>query len=391
MRQGEADDGLGGGVEIGAALLHDLRTPLAALRMAAEIVAREPLSPTQKDALSIMAEAADALLAMTEGAIAARSTLSPSESGDKRAALLPAGWEIRSISGLFAFLARSKSIGFSLDLDAGLNEYRLADPIGLRRILSALIDNAIKYTSAGSVGVMARLGADGTKRLLELDIVDTGCGISATDRDIVFQAYRRAGPAGETAAERPGGTGLGLWNARRLAAGMGGTLELAETSQAGSRFRLTLPLQACTGKQSPPEPAADALPLGGMPLRILVVDDNATSRRLLGIMLEAFGCEPVPAASGREALDLFAAQAERELFDAVLLDLSMPEMDGEATAKALRLLPKGEEIPILAMSAAANPLDGIGGIAVFDAVLAKPITPASLYHAVSEATYRHPD
>ncbi len=256
MRDGEAEDTKTDGATIGAALLHDLRTPLAAMRTAAEIVAREPLSITQKDALSTMTEAIDALLAMTAGLMKADRAATTARTKRESETFVPAEPEIRSLAELFAFIARAKAIGFSLDLDEKLKGQGIANPVALRRILSVLLDNAIKYTQAGSVGVLATVEASDKGRQLLLEVADTGCGISEADRDSLFQAYRRAGPAKkEEAGGQPDGTGLGLWNARELATAMGGTLELVETSSDGSRFRLRLPLGPSTGKQATPSSA----------------------------------------------------------------------------------------------------------------------------------------
>ncbi|NRG17071.1 response regulator [Rhizobiales bacterium] len=362
-----------------AALVHDLRTPLSAMRTATEVAMREPLSDTQAQALGTVLEAIDALLAMTTNLLdTARANAL--ERSDGEAPTIHA--VLSGVGGLFATAAREKGLEFCLDIDDALAGYRVADPASLRRIASALAENAVKYTDAGSVGFKGKAVAEASSRHLILDVEDSGGGFSDVGRSKLFKPYRR----GEGANGENAGTGLGLWNARHLAAGAGGSLELVHTSTSGSCFRLTLPIMeterpSYRGDKS--EKIASAAS-GVLPKRVLIVDDNETHRRLLVTMLHAFGVDAAMAASGEEALARFEAAVEHMPFDAALIDLTMPGMDGFQTLEALRKEEGGGGLPAIAITAASNPDRQALLASGFHSVMEKPIDPASLHAALEK-------
>lgn len=359
-----------------ASLLHDLRTPLAAMRTAAEIVARDPLTARQKDALDTLGEAIDALLFMTADLVAPQADHHAQE---------PAGKAIRAVARLFEFAANAKGLAFLAKIDEGLDARFAGESLALRRVLSVIMENAVKYTAAGTISLTASLVRDGNAEALVLDLSDTGCGISAEDRASIFQAFRRGKPV-RTESPATEGSGLGLWNASRLAMLLGGGLELAESGLHGSRFRLTLPLKEMSAdarrQSGAPQPAKTESP-GPARRRILIVDDNATFRRLAATMIEAFGYETVAAESGRDAVAM--ARGPQTPIDAILLDIAMPEMDGPATLAALRAEPSSARIPVIAMTAAADPAGKEQEMQGVSALLAKPLEPERLYVALARA------
>ncbi|MBA5778644.1 response regulator [Stappia sp. F7233] len=358
-----------------ASLLHDLRTPLAAMRTAGEIVSRDPLTMRQKDALDTLNEAIDALLAMTAEFIAPRS-------GDHIQE--PAGAAIRAVARLFEFAAAAKGLAFSANIDPGLDARLVADSLALRRIISVIVENALKFTQSGTISLEAALTRGGAGDTLVLELHDTGCGVAEEDRRMIFQAHRRGRSRGATDPEAQG-SGLGLWNASRLTVLLGGSLELADTTERGSTFRLTVPLQLLPAVDPV---AGDALPTPVVMApdqrkhHILIVDDNATFRRLAATMIEAFGFETSMAESGAEALKM-ASDPDMQI-DAILLDLAMPDMDGVATLAALRTGSLPAQLPVIAMTAAAKPAESRQGMEGFSAVLAKPLDPGQLYAALAE-------
>lgn len=353
-----AGSGPGSVTEREAALVHDLRTPLAAMRTAAEMIGCEPTTRRQSAALETLIAAIDAMLQMTGDLIGAPPP------GPQAPGPLIAG-----VAELFASHARARGLTLTVDIDPALQADRIPEPLALRQILSALIDNAVKYTPEGAL----RLDARRQDERLIVEIADTGIGIPPRETAWIFEPRARAGNADGTAP----GTGLGLWSAARAAALAGGRLDLVESTPAGSRFRLTLPLASVT--KAPPEedtgdiaePQArmetDAAPLTGR--RYLVVDDNAAGREVIATVLRSFGGEAVLAASGREALDRIADGT----FDLVLMDVHMPEMDGIATLSRIRGRSAQPNLPVVAVTADPNRKELAA--AGFDAVLAKPVAP----------------
>ncbi|QGZ35053.1 hybrid sensor histidine kinase/response regulator [Stappia indica] len=366
-----------------AVLLHDLRTPLAAMRTAAEMIGADPTTQRQASALRTLEMAIDALLSMTTQGLAG-TTPEDEDACD-------VATDILSVCELFSAEARVRGLAERRDIAAGLANYRVADPLALRRILSVLYDNALKYTAEGGLTLTARVGGEGAREgggagapELELSLADTGIGIPGEERGLLFRARRR----GELARDTATGSGLGLWSASRLAVAQGGRLELAESSPAGSRFSLRLPLRPFEG--------GGAVRGNGKPggrrerpnirclvrRRLLVVDDNEANRKMMEAMLGAFGCDTLLASGGREALELLA----REPVDAVLLDINMPGMDGIETLAEIR--GRGDaaaRLPVLGITAATLSAREREDLSGFDLLLEKPVLPAALFSALDRA------
>jgi CheY-like chemotaxis protein len=277
---------------------------------------------------------------------------------------------------------------------ASLPDAVLADPMRLRQILLNLLNNALKFTpSGGSVTLLVerdddRLMERDGDRLAERDstervrfvITDTGHGVPPTLRPRLFEDYTQA--LGDDAA---GGTGLGLAISARLAHAMLGTLAHADgPNGSGSCFTLVLPLP------SVPRPAAPAATPSSVPprgLRILVVDDVALNRRTARALLEHAGHTVAFAEDGQAALD----EVTREpLPDVVLMDQSMPGMDGNTAARCIRAMNgPAARLPIVAVTANALPEDIEASLAAgMDGHVSKPIELKSLLSAIAEAMDR---
>lgn len=346
-----------------AALLHDLRTPLSAMKTASEVIGLDPLNDRQARALHTLELAIDALLSMTQGFLDAPD-------GPARA-IEPgnAGEEIEATVDLFMADARARGLNLTARLSPDLESYALGDPLTLRRILSVLLDNALKYTGEGSVQVTADVERGGARPMLVLDLTDTGIGIPEDERADLFRPRRRGSRARSTAS----GSGLGLWSAARLATSAGGRLDLLDSSAAGTTFGLRLPLTA----PAPASVETQGSNIGPLPLRrVLVVDDNAANRQMMQAMLEAFGLEVVLAEGGHAALTLLEAHP----VDAVLLDINMPGMDGVETVSEIRKRSDTDpHLPVIGITAALLPGSRVLERAGFDAVLDKPVAPAVLF------------
>lgn len=233
------------------------------------------------------------------------------------------------------------------------------DRLRLRQILVNLLDNAIKFTGRGTVRLTVRqVIRSGSGSLLQFAVTDTGIGMTAAEMARLFEPFYRAG-AGDS--DRPSGTGLGLAICDRLARRLGGEIVVQSTPGEGSTFLFSLPVGAVDDPSGTPEATglAEMEPdPSGPPVRprldarILVTDDNEANQRLLGLRLVQAGAEVVTALNGQEALDRVgeAVEAGRP-FDAVIMDMQMPVLDGYEAVRRLRS--RGFTAPIVAVTAFA--------------------------------------
>ncbi len=255
------------------------------------------------------------------------------------------------------------------DLPADL----LIDGGRLRQVLLNLIGNAAKFTEVGSITVTA--GYDAAAERLSVSVLDTGPGIASEDVDLLFRRFSQV-DAGLT--RKHGGTGLGLAICKGLVEAMGGQIGVVSIPGRGACFSFDIVAPSAAHAQAPsaPEGVIALLPDA---CRVLVVDDNPANRELVNAILTAMGAEVAEAVDGEEGV----AMAASEAFDAILMDLRMPRLDGAQAAQRIR----GEGgpnagTPIIAFSADARP-GGPGG--VFDGAVSKPMTAAGLVDALNTA------
>ncbi|NBN65483.1 response regulator [Microvirga tunisiensis] len=358
--------------EAGLALVaHDLRTPLNAMRLTAEMIAQGPLQADQQERLGVLLDAIDALTAMTSDLIQ-RGRTRPAT--DRTLPREDARLILQSVHDLFSAVASRKRLDLILTLTEQPLPLDAGTAVAFRRITSTLVDNALKYTQRGHVRLDLAPSPRGTA--LQLAVTDTGPGIDVLERSRLFRPFTR-GAAGRAGGS---GAGLGLWGARALAADAGGHLDLHTATSGGCRFEVGLPL-ALDGL-TPGHRTSEA----AVAAHVLIVDDNDTNRRLLSALLESFSMTSDQAPNGPIAV----AMAARTAYDAVLMDLHMPGMSGIETAEALRDGPDGHRLPLIAVTAA---LESVGDRrlrqAGFQEVLAKPLSPAHLYQALDLARERH--
>lgn len=358
-----------------ALLAHDLRTPLAAMKTTAELIARGELSEAQSEYLSILLRSIDALSDMTEDLIRSDSPDARKSKAPKEAVSL-----VREVFDLFRPMAEKKGLRFELMAEAADMPIEADKAASLRRAVTTLVDNAVKYTAEGGITVAVRSGPSGEQENagLTISVADTGPGIDPAERDRLFAPFVR-GKTGRASGE---GAGLGLWGATQLIRRLGGKLRLVSPKAGGCRFEITVPqstdLEAASGLRN--EEDVENLPHAEQ--HVLIVDDNETNRRLLSALLESFGMTCDEADSGRAALEMLTART----FDAVLLDLHMPGMSGLEVAEKLLQVRSGEKIPLIAVTAA---MESVGDKRLKEAgfleVLTKPLSPALLYQALDHA------
>jgi CheY-like chemotaxis protein/HPt (histidine-containing phosphotransfer) domain-containing protein len=351
-----------------------------------------PVSDEQSHQLQTLATAAETLLSLINDVL----DISKIEAGKLDLEAIP--FDLREVAGnatgVLAVPAQRKGLALRCHVDPEVPARFRGDPARLRQVLLNLVGNAVKFTEKGDVVLNISRAACGVAEVdasplaaagLQFEVRDTGVGIPPDRLDTIFEPFAQAGPS---TARTHGGTGLGLTISARLVERMGGRLEVRSTPGQGSTFsfRIRLPETA----ERPPEPVrvpvAGARP-DGAPLRLLLVEDNPVNQQVLTLLLERAGHTVELAGNGREALEAL----ERGRFDAVLMDLQMPEMDGIRCTRLIRAREKvtGGRVPIVAVT--ANALQGERQRCLqagMDDYLSKPVRGDDLYAAVDRLVGR---
>ncbi|THD82313.1 response regulator [Aliigemmobacter aestuarii] len=349
-----------------AVMSHEMRTPLNGMMAALDIIGRDGLNPRQDRFLTIAKDASRQLLRHVNDVL----DISRIEAGGA-----PILQEAIDIEALLASLteplrqqAAQQGTTITLDLPAPLPPV-LGDPFRLGQIVQNLISNAIKFTEDGTITVTATAQArEGGTLMVELAVRDTGIGIHACDHKRIFEDFVMVDPS---FGRKVGGTGLGLAISRRLARAMGGDVTVTSAPGQGSTFTLRLPLSRA--ESSRPQYTPPPMPVTQLdrPLSVLVVEDNPTNRMVLEEMLTALGHSVDLAVDGAEGV----AKARARAYDLVLMDLSMPRIDGWTATALIREDGASRTSRILAVTAHAltrdDPRFPTSG---FDGLLTKPLT-----------------
>nr|WP_295834476.1 ATP-binding protein [uncultured Azospirillum sp.] len=303
-------------------------------------------------------------------------------------ALLPVLEEVvATVEGL----ANEKGIDLDLDIAPEVPELVVVDRQRLRQILVNLVGNAVKFTERGGVDLRVDIEPaperSGSGEILRLAVRDTGIGIPADRRAAIFEKLEQADP---TIARRFGGSGLGLAIVRHLLDAMQGSIRVDSAEGLGSVFTVTIPLQRVIEPALPARPGR-LLPISRVrSLALLLVEDDAINREVaLGLLSDA-GHRITVAETGEKALEL----ATRRRFDAVLLDIRLPDIDGPEVARRIRALKDADRaaVPIVAVTANVFAADRARYIAAgIDAVIEKPIFPERLMHLLSNAVAARSD
>ncbi len=280
---------------------------------------------------------------------------------------------------LLAPNARRKGLELIVSLPPALPTSLRGDPGRLRQVLTNLIGNAIKFTEKGEVRIEVSATETEGRVRHRFDIIDSGIGITPAGRSRLFKTFSQAD--GST-TRKYGGTGLGLVIAKQLVEQMGGSIGVESEPGAGSRFWFTVQLEEAAAEDAPAKVMTD---LTGM--RILVVDDNPTNRLVLERQLSSWGVFHQSAVGGEQCMELLRAAAVTEAhpFDAVLLDMQMPGMDGLSTGRAIRNeLARPPRVIFLSSSEAATSAEILQKEG-FDACILKPVRQSRLLEVIRHA------
>jgi len=348
-----------------ATLSHEIRTPMTGVMGMAELLLSTPLSPLQHDYTQAMQRSGSMLLKLLNDAL----DLARIEAG--KLELEPAPFDPRQlladVAQLEQGLAHTKGIRFVLEVAEDLPQRMIGDALRIKQVLLNLANNALKFTEHGHVTLRAQRTSNG----LLFSVSDTGPGIPEASQARLFQRFEQAdGP------QRRAGSGLGLAICRELVDMMGGSIELESRMYHGSIFHVRLPL--AEPASASPLPSTVAV---GRSHRLLLVEDDTIVAAVIGGLLEQQGHAVVHVVNGLAAL----AELAHASFDAVLLDLDLPGVDGFKIARLIRQREEpGKHLPIVAVTARSGSGDELRARAVgMDGFLCKPLSGEQLASALA--------
>jgi len=334
-----------------ANMSHELRTPLNAILGFSDLMSRDDkLTPEQKENLSIISRSGSHLLALINDVLdmakieAGRMTVQEQAFDLQRL--------LESLADMFRLRARDKGLRLTVDLSPDVPQYVLADEGKLRQVLINLLNNAVKFTQEGGIGLRVhRIEKPGFPGCgLQFEIQDTGPGIPSADLGAIFEPFVQSSE-GKKAKE---GSGLGLAISRQFVRLMGGDISAASQAGAGSLFTFEISVRPAAevemaSLQNKSKPRAVGLEPGQPIYRLLIVEDSEENRLLLVRLLFELGFEVHTASNGSEGIDVWREWQPHLIW----MDMRMPIMDGHAATKSIKATTQGQATVIVALTASA--------------------------------------
>jgi signal transduction histidine kinase/ActR/RegA family two-component response regulator len=360
-----------------ASFAHEVRTPLTGILAISNLLATSDLPERERRWVDTIKAGAEHLASLAtlfvdaaRGAPAGRQDLF-----DLRALA-------RSVGDALAGRAAAKGLQCEVEISDKLPALVVGDPVRLRAALENLIDNAVKFTDAGGVALAVMRGGGNGKAGISFAVSDSGIGLSLKEIEKLFRPFSQANVS---IAARFGGAGLGLSSVKQLARAMGGDIVVAQRKGGGTTFTLMVTLAPAKAAKAPSRGGeADALSDPAPALRILSVEDNPFGRVVLNAILTELGHHTEFIGQGTAAAERVAQGA----FDAVLMDMVLPDISGIEAIRRIRALQAAAgRIAIIGVSGRGDD-EAAARSAGADAFLVKPVSPRALATALLEATRR---
>jgi len=357
-----------------AIMSHELRTPMNGVLAVAELLRRQPLTPTAQGHVQTIMDSSETLIRILQDAL----DLSRAEAGELELSVQPTALRalMDDVQAMWAPRASQDNVTLMVSYEGDTELAAAIDSTRVKQVFNNLIGNALKFARNGVVEAGLKATAEGETIRLEARVRDDGPGVDADRVDVIFEPFVHG--------SGPDGAGLGLAICRQIVDRMNGRIWAENNPGRGATFAfdLTVPRAQLEGEVQSNVSSLAEFDLQTSP-HVLIVDDNATNRVVAQALCEMFGCTSETAEDGVEAVEAVRSRP----FDLILMDIKMPRMDGVQATQAIRALTGPEkDIPIVALTANADPEDAKAYLAIgMAAVVEKPIKPERLRMAMNAA------
>lgn len=359
-----------------ANMSHEIRTPMNGVIGMTEILLKTTLGGKQREFAEAIQTSANGLLNVINDIL----DFSKIEAGMLRFENLPFNLHttIEGCVDLFASDAQRKGIELALLIEDGVPVSAIGDAYRLRQVVTNLVSNAMKFTERGEVVVRCRRLPDEQEVALRVEVTDTGIGIAEEDQSLLFAPFTQADAS---TTRRFGGTGLGLAITKQLVTAMNGEIGVQSGVGKGSTFWFTARLGLSPDSAAAAKPPIDADLTN---VRVLIVDDNETNRKILHYQVTSMGMRDSLASSGKEALTILQLESGRDDFAAVILDVHMPDMDGFEVVDIIRGNPLWADLKLIVLTSPDAEDHQRLVRSKIDAFLTKPVKQSQLFEVLRE-------